>query len=268
MIPENFIEQWRVNAPWQTLAMVEQDLIISRVLVDLYNDPTIQNSLAFRGGTALNKLHIKPARYSEDIDLVQIKPESIGNTIGAIRSVLREWLGEPRWKITNRSAKLIFKFQTVDNVAAKLKIEINTTEHFCASGYENIKYHVNSEWFTGKVNIVTYSLPELMATKLRALYQRRKGRDLFDIWLVLDRNLIDVNEMIKIFEEYCKFNNQNITRALFEQSMAEKYQHKDFASDMRVLLTTEQYWDFKEAFDLVQKEVINKLPGQAWKGIA
>ncbi|MFN7094796.1 MAG: nucleotidyl transferase AbiEii/AbiGii toxin family protein, partial [Burkholderiales bacterium] len=68
MIPETFIQAWRKHAKWQTSTQIEQDLIISRALVDLYNDQHIQDSLVFRGGTALNKLYITPgARYSEDI---------------------------------------------------------------------------------------------------------------------------------------------------------------------------------------------------------
>lgn len=72
MIPRIFIEQWQQqNVPWQTIAMIEHDLIISKALVCLYNDPKIKDSLVFRGGTALNKLFIQPpARYSEDLDFV------------------------------------------------------------------------------------------------------------------------------------------------------------------------------------------------------
>lgn len=82
MIPESFVEQWRAKATWQALAMIEQDLIISRALVELYRQPEIQSSLVFRGGTALNKLYINPpARYSEDIDFVQFKAEPIGDTL-------------------------------------------------------------------------------------------------------------------------------------------------------------------------------------------
>jgi len=72
MIPENFIEHWRNSVKWRTLPQIEQDLAISRALVDLYNEPYIKDALVFRGGTALNKLFLKPpARYSEDIDFVQ-----------------------------------------------------------------------------------------------------------------------------------------------------------------------------------------------------
>jgi len=137
MIQKRFLDAWRYEqAPWPTSAMVEQDLIISRVLVDLYSQSKIRENLIFRGGTALNKLFLKPsARYSEDIDLVQSKAEPIGETLDVIRSVLDKWLGKPRRKLTERSVKLIYYYQTSDNFPAKLKIEINTTEHYNVFDY-------------------------------------------------------------------------------------------------------------------------------------
>lgn len=61
MIPEIFVEKWHQYAEWQTPAQVEQDLIISRALTELYHNPHVSEALVFRGGTALNKLFIKPA---------------------------------------------------------------------------------------------------------------------------------------------------------------------------------------------------------------
>ena len=79
MIPQSYITAWRKKAPWQEDYQVEQDLIIERALVEIYSDPFLKERLAFRGGTALHKLHLSPAvRYSEDIDLVQIKAEPFG----------------------------------------------------------------------------------------------------------------------------------------------------------------------------------------------
>ena len=128
MIPENFIEQWRSSVKWRTLPQIEQDLVISRALVDLYNEPYIKDALVFRGGTALNKLFLKPpARYSEDIDFVQKRSEPIGKTIDAIRELLNPWLGDPKWKVTERSAKLVYKYESIGKLPVKLKIEISTT---------------------------------------------------------------------------------------------------------------------------------------------
>jgi len=71
MIPTAFLQGWSVKAPWPDLRQVEQDLIISRALCDLFNAPVLNGKIAFRGGTAIHKLLFdQPQRYSEDIDLV------------------------------------------------------------------------------------------------------------------------------------------------------------------------------------------------------
>lgn len=94
MIIKRYIDEWRQKAAWTASSMVEQDLIINRALVCLYNNSIIASSLLFRGGTALNKIYFQPAaRYSEDIDLVQIKSAPIGPILDSIRSCLDGWLG-------------------------------------------------------------------------------------------------------------------------------------------------------------------------------
>jgi predicted nucleotidyltransferase component of viral defense system len=265
MIPKNFIEIWQSQAPWQSLAMVEQDLIISRILVELYNNPQIRNSLVFRGGTALNKLYLDPpSRYSEDIDFVQINPEPIGKTIEAIQESLESLFSEPIRKVTERSVKLIYRYNSIDNIQTKLKLEINTTEHFQVLELQNTDYQVDSVWFKGKTKIVSYQLEEMIATKLRALYQRRKGRDLFDLWLVLKNNLINTDSVINIFRQYCKKDKQNITRSLFEQSLYEKQLKADFQNDMNLLLLVNSDWSFAKGLELVQEKLIYKIPGEPW----
>ncbi|MBA3814307.1 MAG: nucleotidyl transferase AbiEii/AbiGii toxin family protein [Alphaproteobacteria bacterium] len=265
MIPGIYVEQWRKNAPWQTLAMVEQDLIISRALVDLYNHKDIAEALVFRGGTALNKIYINPpARYSEDIDLVQIKSGTIGFLMDAIRDCL-SWLGEPKRKLTERSAKLVYRYTSLDNMPGKLKIEINTTEHFHLNPLKEIDYQVNSEWFVGTTKMITYELEELMATKVKALYERRKGRDLFDLWLVLDRGLVDPFKVLDLTNAYCKQTDVKITRALFEKSLHEKCQNTDFQSDMSFLLANSSNWNFQHALAMVYDHFVSHLPGDPWK---
>jgi predicted nucleotidyltransferase component of viral defense system len=104
-----------------------------------------------------------------------------------------------------------------------------------------------------------------MGTKLRALYQRRKGRDLFDLWVVLKNNLIDPQEVIKIYLSHCEKEKLIVTRALFEKSMAEKIRNKDFKADISNLLAADQEWSFDEAHEMVQEKIICLLPGDAWK---
>lgn len=261
MIPNIFIQNWSNYVKWQTPEQIEQDLIISRALVDLYNDPRIKDALVFRGGTALNKLFINPpSRYSEDIDFVQKNADPIGQTINAIREVLKPWLGDPKWKITQRSAKLIYKYESINKSASKLKIEINTTEHFQVLPLKKVPFSMDSDWFKGTADIITYEMDELMATKLRALYQRRKGRDLFDIWYVTINDLINLSQVFDIFVKYCTYNGMKISREEFIKNLEQKKDNRDFHVDMSLLLPSKLHWNFDEAYQFVVDNVISRLP--------
>src|SRR5262249_49746215 len=144
-------------------------------------------SLAFRGGTALNKIIFNPpSRYSEDIDLVQIIPEGIGSTINRIQEILEPWLGKPKNKdFSAICSVLYYKTTSEDGFPIKVKIEINTREHQCFLGFKEYLFTSNSSWTPGNALITSYAVEELLGTKMRALYQRRKGRDLYDLYVAL-----------------------------------------------------------------------------------
>ena len=89
MIPQAYITEWSNIVPWQNNAQVEQDLITCRALVEIFSNPFLKTKLAFRGGTTLHKLFLSPQpRYSEDIDLVQVDEEPIGEVLTALRKSL------------------------------------------------------------------------------------------------------------------------------------------------------------------------------------
>ncbi len=56
MIPTAYIQEWAATTPWPDPRHVEQDLIICRALCDIFDEPYLADRLAFRGGTAINKL--------------------------------------------------------------------------------------------------------------------------------------------------------------------------------------------------------------------
>lgn len=111
MIRPDIVLAWRAVAPWRNLAMVEQDLVLSRALVELFNRPLIRETCTLRGGTALNKLIFNsPARYSEDIDLVQEKAGPIGALLDEVRSCLDSWLGKARFEANEKMNTLVWRF--------------------------------------------------------------------------------------------------------------------------------------------------------------
>ena len=269
MIPQAHITAWRATAPWADDAQVEQDLVLSRAVVEIFADSDLAGALVLRGGTALNKLFIQPpSRYSQDIDLVQAKSGAIGDVLNAIRRCLDPWLGRPRRSRSDASVTLVYRCESeVPPVRPlRLKIEINTREHFAVLDYQRHPLLVTNPWFSGEAKVTTYRLDELMGTKLRALYQRRKGRDLFDLWLCLSRGLLDPAQVVACFAAYMKHEKHQISRAEFERNLFEKEDDRAFLDDIRPLLAAGIDYDTKVAMTLVRENLISRLGGEPWRG--
>jgi predicted nucleotidyltransferase component of viral defense system len=262
MVIEDAILEWEQEHPWQLKSQIEQDLIICRALCALYNDEYLSEHLAFRGGTAFNKLYLHPQpRYSEDIDLVQINTEPISKTIDKIRNTL-SFLGKPIVKQKAHNNTLIFRFNTEipPIIPIRLKVEINTREHFNVLGLTQHDFSVNNTWFSGSCKTTTYHLEELLGTKLRALYQRRKGRDLFDLWKALSTQNVDTDKIIRCYREYIDFVVDNLpTQKEYLLNMEQKIEDTEFLGDMAMLLRTDENYNPQEAWKLVRKELIEKL---------
>jgi predicted nucleotidyltransferase component of viral defense system len=269
LIPRDYITAWRARAPWVQDFQVEQDLVICRALVEIFSYFDLAAALAFRGGTALYKLHITPpARYSEDIDLVQVRAEPIGATLNALRKVLDPWLGKPQWKQNEGRVTLVYRFDSEDNppLRLRLKVEINSREHFALLGYTATPFQVSSRWFRGSADITTFELDELLSTKLRALYQRRKGRDLFDLATALQHPAVNPARLLNAFSSYMEKEEGRMTRAMFERNLAGKLRMPEFAADIGPLLAPGYDWNMEEAAQRVSERLIALLPGDPWKG--
>lgn len=263
MIPESILIQWRQDvAPWQSFGMVEQDLILSRALVEIYSNPYLAKSLAFRGGTALHKLFLNPqSRYSEDIDLVQITAEPIGDVLSHLRVAL-SFLGKPKVEMGDRMVTMRFSFQTEmpPQVTLKLKVEINCREHFTELGYLEKAFEVNTDWYTGKCMIVTNQLEELLGTKLRALYQRRKGRDLFDLYKALVTSKVDAGSLIKCYRRYMAFSVGNPPSGTeYLLNMESKMKTRQFLDDTIALIRPGEHYNQEEAYELVKEQILLKI---------
>jgi len=265
MIPRAYITEWAQYSPWKSHEQIEQDLVICRALVELFSDDFLSKHLAFRGGTALHKLYLNPQpRYSEDIDLVQVNEGAIGPILDKIRALL-DPLFEfgAKYKKTLISNKLTYRFQSefppVQNM--RLKIEINTREHFTELGLVRIPFKVNSRWFTGSCNISTYQLEELMGTKLRALYQRSKGRDLYDQYKALTKvDNLDIDKVIQCYYTYIKrAEAEPPTQEIYMENIKEKMSNPEFIGDTIALIRSEENWNAEDAYKLIKSEILEKL---------
>lgn len=263
MIPQSFIDAWRQTAPWSSDLQVEQDLVVSRAVAELFIDPDMHELVAMRGGTVLNKFFFGGgSRYSEDIDLVKVGTGKAGAIFDELRRRLDPWLGTPKREISETSMKLLYRFTSESDAAVqmRLKVEVNTQENFSVLGYRAVPFEVYSDWFSNKVNVNTFALNELLGTKVRALYQRRKGRDLFDLWYSLAHCECSPEEIVLCFSKYMEHHGVKVPRKDLVANLESKICDKRFLSDVPSLLRTGLAYDHLAAFELVSQRLLTLIP--------
>jgi predicted nucleotidyltransferase component of viral defense system len=162
----------------------------------------------------------------------------------------------------------VYRFESEDAppLNVRLKVEINTREHFTELGVRRVPFEVANPWFSGPSEVSTYAVDELLCTKLRALYQRKKGRDLFDVWYAMDQGRIDPPTLLACFDRYMAEDGRTLTRAQFEANLAAKRKQPDFRDDMGPILRPGFSWEFETAMNVVLSKLVARLPGEPWKG--
>jgi len=273
MIPTQNIVAWSEHAPWAEQRQVEQDLIISRALVEIFDDPFLAKELRFRGGTALNKLHFpEPLRYSEDIDLVRTSAGAIGPILDRLRDILEPWFGPANFAQSQVAPKFRFRVPAEDggDNPIRLKVEINTRELVAHDPVIMAPFDVENPWFSGATTIPTFSNEEMLATKFRALLQRDKGRDLYDLAHGLEVfEDLDCARIVVLFGQYLADAEMQITRAQAEERMLAKLAKGNLLLDLRPLLSADAAELIKDdatetSVKAVFEMLISEMPGDPW----
>ena len=267
------------QVPWPNLRQVEQDLLLCRAMTALFDDEFLKTQIAMRGGTLLHKVHLAPAsRYSEDIDLVVIGDRPDEHIRKAINRVLIGVLGRPTssaWqavKLAVRNAvkpsKVLRVIYRVPSVAdprgtpLEIVIEANVTER---KSYRPISLLPFSYLFRDEMVATTvngFEIHEMLGTKMRALFQRRRGRDLFDLYWALTEAGTPVNpvEIIELFLYYLQQEGTVATRDEFIGLLQSHLNDRGFLTDMNALLRTGIAYDPIAAGDYVIGSLLKLLP--------
>jgi predicted nucleotidyltransferase component of viral defense system len=233
LIPQANITAWRQTAPWPEDNQVEQDLILSRLIVEIANHEVLGPEFAFRGGTCFHKLHLPAAlRYSEDLDYVRRTHSGIKPYLAALNDVATG-AGLSR-RGTEQSGPMVHAIYDADSTSGvgriRIKIETNIAETDAYLPRIALPFSVDSPWWSGSAEVGTFALEELEGTKLRALYQRSKGRDLFDLWLALTELGPKDDEIVNAFHHYMK--DDAFTFPELAQNLKAKLLDREFQSDI------------------------------------
>lgn len=257
MIPSSDIVRWAVDHQWPTRDQVEQDLLLSQAMCEISNDELLRAELALRGGTAFHKLFLPhPLRYSEDLDYVRTSTGGIGDIMKHLTSLGKE-LG---YQVNTKMGvypKVLWKTIAESGLPLKIKIEINTFERSPSLPLTVLHHTVDVAWYSSSAEIQVFQVEELVATKIRALYQRSKGRDLFDFWLALDLLGLDPEKIIAAFNPYRPENTSSIQMI---NNLEAKLDDRAFLEDINSLIIRNDLdYDPEVAGRLVIEKILSHL---------
>jgi len=197
MIPAREILDLR--AEWSLdPGIIEKDYVLGWLLAGIANDPQLARSWIFKGGTCLRKCYYETYRFSEDLDFTVVGngPEAPEDLIAVFQSI-RDWLQEESGiglVIDDRSfqrrrnlrgnpttqGRLAYRGPNLPRQLPKVKIDITSDEIHAHPAVIRPIGHQYSDTLSVS-EAVSYSLIELFAEKLRALAERCRPRDLYDV---------------------------------------------------------------------------------------
>jgi predicted nucleotidyltransferase component of viral defense system len=268
----------QLEVPWPNLRQVEQDLLLCRSMVALFSDEFLSGQLAMRGGTLLHKVHLAPAaRYSEDIDLVVVGDRPEDHIRKALHRVLQPVLGKPQRSVwesislavrnairPSRVLRITYEVPSVvePRYSLHIVVEANVTERIPHRPIAHLSFAFPFRKEQIATTVRGYEINEMLGTKMRALFQRRRGRDLFDLHRAISMPLQGFSsaEVMESFRHYLDAEKSRAGRAEFTALLAGHMADPGFRSDMHDLLRQGIEYDPQEAARLVQRELIDLLP--------
>lgn len=264
--------------PWAAQYQVEQDLLLCRAMVALFDDKFLSSQIAMRGGTLLHKVHLAPpARYSEDIDLVVVGTRPPDHIRRAIRRVLTDVLGTPEASVwgtlalairntvkPSRVLRMTYSARSIiePNRTLEIVVEANVTERKPHRAVVEMPFSFPFRDKPVQTHIKGFDIHEMLGTKMRAMFQRKRGRDLFDLYWALTKSPMPVDPaaIIASFEHYLKQEGTKAGRAEFIGILEDHLKDRGFCSDMQPLLRTDITYDPQAAGKYVKTHLLNLLP--------
>lgn len=263
--------------PWSAQHQVEQDLLLCRAMVALFDDAFLSGQIAMRGGTLLHKVHLAPAsRYSEDIDLVVVGTRPEEHIRRAIRRVLADVLGAPKtsaWDTLklalrntvkpSRVLRMTYSLPSIIEPGRMLDIvvEANVTERKPHLSVVEIPFSFPFRDKPVQTRIKGYDIHEMLGTKMRAMFQRKRGRDLFDLYWALTKSTspVDPSGIIESFQHYMKKEGTKAGRAAFVGILEAHLKDRGFCSDMEPLLRHGISYDPQFAGSFIKANLLSLL---------
>jgi len=275
---------WQAYAPWPKRSQIEQDLKLSRGVAAIFSDEVLGQHLAMRGGTVLHKAHLAPAaRYSEDIDLVLLKPMEVHLLEQHLNRVLVPILGRPSDSLVtdawlamrnllspSKILRIAYKFIPLGLQREEtIKVEVNLNESASLLPPVDVMLDtLNEEGEHTRATVRSYDINEMLGTKTRALMQREQGRDLFDLahaWQLSEAGHtpypVNTAKAMQAFTWYLEKEGTRLSAQEAHMHLKARLRKTAFRRDMDTLLRPDlPAFDVDSAAEIVAEAYFKHLP--------
>jgi predicted nucleotidyltransferase component of viral defense system len=193
-------ELLQLRAEWQLdVDVIGKDYVLGWLMAGIANEPALADTWIFKGGTCLRKCYYETYRFSEDLDFTVIDggpetPEELADIFGRVANWLRNEAGidlvvdgqtfrrrkNLRGQPTTQG-RIAYSGPNPPPVLPKVRIDLTSDEVLVDQPALRAIVHPYSDAPLPAEGIKCYSLTELFAEKLRALAERCRPRDLYDV---------------------------------------------------------------------------------------
>ncbi len=214
MISPNVITEIskKENISW---GVVEKDYFITLLLDAISSEPFFRENFVFKGGTCLRKIYFEHYRYSEDLDFTLKQKLSAGEIRNSIEHALdflkTEYNADMRIKGFNSKhyfTDVKIQFNGFKGNKNSITLDLSPDEKVIGATKERLVFN---PYYEKVFSIACYSLEEILAEKFRALLQRTRVRDYYDVWYLLKymKTKLNMKQVGDIFREKAKYKKLN-----------------------------------------------------------
>lgn len=264
--------------------VVEKDYVLGWMLAGIYGHRDLAQNWVFKGGTCLKKCFFETYRFSEDLDFTLLKPEHLdADFLKATFSAIGEWIYEqtgiempagrqefdvyqnPRGQLSCEG-KISYKGPVSPTPhLPRIKLDLTADERVVLPPVRVQIFHPYRDGPEGGIQVLAYDYVEAFAEKFRALAERTRPRDLYDV-VNLYRNgeaRPEPRRFMEVLRAKCEFKGIGIPRiadlephrADLEAGWADMLEHQ-----LPALLPVAAFWDaLPEVFAWLEGAVTQPL---------
>ena len=180
--------------------VVEKDYVLGWVLAGIGTEPALRDGWVFKGGTCLKKCYLETFRFSEDLDFTVLPGGPVDSHAvrdhlnGMLRRIERESgvdfaIRDPRIEVRPNGSlevRIYYRGPRQARTPASVRLDLTRDEVVACPPVMRPIQHLYPDQLPAPTTTRCYSLEEVFAEKIRALGERGRPRDLYDVIFLLD----------------------------------------------------------------------------------